>query len=61
MLQLLTSGQADGLVVAKLDRLSRSIVNAANIIESAQAQGRSLVILDLGVDLTTAGGRMQAG
>jgi DNA invertase Pin-like site-specific DNA recombinase len=60
VLQLLASGQADGLVVAKLDRLSRSIVNAANIIESAQAQGWSLVILDLGVDLTTAAGRMQA-
>lgn len=60
VLQLLASGQGDGLVVAKLDRLSRSIVNAANIIESARAQGWSLVILDLGVDLTTAAGRMQA-
>jgi DNA invertase Pin-like site-specific DNA recombinase len=60
VLRLLASGQGDGLVVAKLDRLSRSIVNAANIIESAQAQGWSLVILDLGVDLTTAAGRMQA-
>lgn len=60
VLQLLASGQGDGLVVAKLDRLSRSIVNAANIIEAAQAQGWSLVILDLGVDLTTASGRMQA-
>lgn len=59
-LQLLASGQANGLVVAKLDRLSRSIVNAANIIEAAQAQGWSLVILDLGVDLTTAAGRMVA-
>lgn len=59
-LQLLASGQASGLVVAKLDRLSRSIVNAANIIEAAQAQGWSLVILDLGVDLTTAAGRMVA-
>jgi DNA invertase Pin-like site-specific DNA recombinase len=59
VLQLLASGQGDGLVVAKLDRLSRSIVNASNIIESAQAQGWSLVILDLGVDLTTAG-RMMA-
>ncbi|WP_231108822.1 recombinase family protein [Mycobacterium avium] len=49
VLQLLASGQGDGLVVAKLDRLSRSIVNASNIIESAQAQGWSLVILDLGV------------
>jgi DNA invertase Pin-like site-specific DNA recombinase len=46
--------------VAKLDRLSRSIVNAASIIEAAQAQGWSLTILDLGVDLTTAAGRMVA-
>lgn len=60
VLQLLASGQGDGLVVAKLDRLSRSIVNASNIIEAAQRQGWSLVILDLGVDLTTAVGRMQA-
>ena len=60
VLQLLASGQASGLVVAKLDRLSRSIINAANIIESAQAQRWSLVILDLGVDLTTAAGRMVA-
>ncbi|KZS84858.1 recombinase RecB [Mycobacterium persicum] len=60
VLQLLASGQGDGLVVAKLDRLSRSIVNAANIIEAAQAQGWSLLVLDLGVDLTTAAGRMVA-
>jgi DNA invertase Pin-like site-specific DNA recombinase len=60
VLQLSASGQGDGLVVAKLDRLSRSIVNAANIIEAAQAHGWSLVVLDLGVDLTTAAGRMVA-
>lgn len=59
-LQRLASGQADGLVVAKLDRLSRSIINAANIIESAQRQGWSLVMLDTGLDLTTAAGRMVA-
>lgn len=59
-LAMLASGQADGLIVSKLDRLSRSIVNAANIIEAAQAQGWSLVALDLGVDLTTAAGRMVA-
>jgi DNA invertase Pin-like site-specific DNA recombinase len=59
-LQLLASGQGDGLVVAKLDRLSRSIVNAADIIERAHTQGWSLVVLDLGVDLTTAAGRMVA-
>lgn len=60
VLQLLASGQGDGLVVAKLDRLSRSIINAANIIEAAQDQGWSLVLLDLGVDLSTAAGRMVA-
>lgn len=60
VLELLASGQGDGLMVAKLDRPSRSIVNAANIIEAAQAQGWSLVVLDLGVDLTTAAGRMVA-
>ena len=57
VLQLLANGQGDGLVVAKLDRLSRSIINAANILDAALAQGWSLVILDLGVDLSTATGR----
>jgi DNA invertase Pin-like site-specific DNA recombinase len=60
VLELLASGQGDGLIVAKTDRLSRSIVNAANIIEAARAQGWSLVLLDLGVDLTTAAGRAMA-
>lgn len=61
VLQLLASGQGNGLVVARMDRLTRSVTNAANIIGAAQAQGWSLVILDLGVDLTTAAGRMMAG
>jgi DNA invertase Pin-like site-specific DNA recombinase len=60
-LQLLASGQGDGLIVAKLDRLARSIVHAANIIDAAQAQGWSLVVLDINLDLTTAAGRAMAG
>ena len=60
VLQLLASGQGDGLIVAKLDRLARSVVHAANIIEDAQTQGWSLVVLDLNLDLTTAAGRMMA-
>ena len=59
-LQLLASGQGDGLIVAKLDRLARSIVHAANIIDAAQAQGWSLVVLDINLDLSTAAGRMMA-
>lgn len=60
VLQLLASGQADGLVVSKLDRLSRSIINAATVIENAQKQGWSLVVLDMDLDLTTAAGRLIA-
>jgi DNA invertase Pin-like site-specific DNA recombinase len=60
VLQLLASGQGDGLVVAKMDRLARSIINAADIIERANVQGWSLVVLDLGMDLTTASGRLIA-
>jgi DNA invertase Pin-like site-specific DNA recombinase len=60
VLQLLASGQGDGLIVAKLDRLARSVVHAANIIENAEKQGWSLVVLDLSLDLTTAAGRMMA-
>ena len=59
-LELLATGQADGLIVAKMDRLARSIVNAADIIERANSQGWSLVVLDMNVDLTTAAGRMMA-
>jgi DNA invertase Pin-like site-specific DNA recombinase len=59
-LQLLAAGQGDGLIVAKLDRLARSIVHAANIIDAAQAQGWSLVVLDINLDLSTAAGRMMA-
>ena len=60
VLHLLASGQGDGLIVAKLDRLARSVVHADNIIQGAQAQGWSLVVLDLNLDLTTAAGRMMA-
>src|SRR5262249_5912091 len=60
-LQLLTSGQGYGLIVAKLDRLSRSIINAANMLEAAQTQGWQLVVLDINLDLSTAAGRMMAG
>ncbi|MGY4648392.1 recombinase family protein [Mycobacterium sp. URHB0021] len=60
VLGMLGSGQANGLVVAKLDRLSRSIINAADIIQRANDQGWSLVLLDINLDLTTAAGRMIA-
>ncbi len=56
-LDLLRTGQADGLVVAKLDRLARSVRHASAIIDDARAQDWSLVVLDNAIDLTTPGGR----
>lgn len=59
-LDLLASGQADGLVVAKLDRLARSVRHASAIIDDAIQSGWSLTVLDNALDLTTPGGRAMA-
>jgi DNA invertase Pin-like site-specific DNA recombinase len=59
-LDLLDSGQADGLIVAKLDRLARSVRHASAIIDDAIRQGWALVVLDNALDLTTPGGRAMA-
>jgi DNA invertase Pin-like site-specific DNA recombinase len=59
-LDLLSSGQADGLVVAKLDRLARSVRHASAIIDDAINNGWTLTVLDNALDLTTPGGRAMA-
>lgn len=59
-LDLLETGQADALVVAKLDRLARSVRHASAIIDDAVQKGWSLVVLDNAIDLTTPGGRAMA-
>lgn len=59
-LELLASGQGDGLVVAKMDRLARSVGHAVEILQLAERQGWSLVVLDLGMDLTTPAGEAMA-
>ncbi|WP_412475541.1 recombinase family protein [Gordonia sp. LUNF6] len=59
-LEQLAAGLADGLVVAKLDRLARSVVHAADIMERARIQRWSLIMLDIQVDTTTASGEAMA-
>jgi len=56
-LDLLRTKQADALVVSKMDRLARSVLNAADIMRAAQDQGWSIVVLDLGMDLSTPSGK----
>lgn len=59
-LATLRSGQVDGLVIAKLDRLSRSFIDFAALMERARREGWALVSLDLGVDTSTPQGEMLA-
>lgn len=59
-LDVLRDGQADVLVVAKLDRLSRSVSDFAAILAQSQREGWALDICDLGVDTTTPSGKMVA-
>lgn len=56
----LAAGHADVLVVAKLDRLSRSVLDFAGIMELAAKEGWSLAVLDLGVDTSTPNGELVA-
>lgn len=52
--------KADTLVVAKLDRLSRSILDFAALMDQASRERWALVALDLGVDTTTPQGELMA-
>ncbi len=56
----LAAGQAETLISAKLDRLSRSVLDFAQLMESATQEGWSIVVLDLGVDMTTTNGKLIA-
>jgi DNA invertase Pin-like site-specific DNA recombinase len=50
----------DVLVVAKMDRLSRSVAQGAEVMDQAKRRGWSLVALDFGLDTTTPAGEMVA-
>jgi DNA invertase Pin-like site-specific DNA recombinase len=54
------SNEAQALVAAKVDRLSRSVHDFAGLVERARAGRWNLVILDLGVDLSTPMGEAMA-
>ena len=48
----------DVLLVTKLDRLARSTANLLEIVQSIEAKGATLRILDLNLDTATATGRL---
>ena len=50
--------EGDVLVVTKLDRLARSVLDLNKTMQTIEAKGAGLKILDLALDTTTATGRM---
>ena len=50
----------DGIVVAKLDRLSRSVHDFSGVLKLAAARKWALVAIDLGVDTSTPTGKLVA-
>ena len=59
-LEMLAAGEADALIAAKLDRTSRNAGDFAALMARAQREGWALVLLDVQVDTTTAGGKFVA-
>ena len=59
-LQALEAGNEKALVAAKLDRLSRSMIDFTGLMAKAQKQGWALVALDCAVDTTTPAGEAMA-
>jgi DNA invertase Pin-like site-specific DNA recombinase len=59
-LRVLESGDASALVVAKLDRLSRSMIDFTALMGRALKQEWALVALDCAVDTTTPAGEAMA-
>lgn len=56
----LSEGRANVLVVAKLDRLSRSLLDFAGLMAQSSREGWSIDALDIGIDTSTINGELIA-
>lgn len=56
----LAGGGYEALVAAKLDRLTRSVVDLGSILEASEREGWSLVLLDFDIDTSKPTGRLVA-
>lgn len=59
-LNQLRTGRAGVLVVSKLDRLSRSLLDFAGLMATAEREGWRIVVLDMAIDTTTPSGALMA-
>ena len=59
-IERIEAGEAEALLVTKLDRLARSAADFANTLRRANERGWALVILDLSLDTATPMGKFTA-
>lgn len=57
-LAILEAGEADGIIVAKLDRLCRSVTRGLHVVSWLQQHNKHLVSVSETIDTTTANGRL---
>ena len=54
------SGETDGIIAAKLDRLTRSLSSLSQLIDEATTGGWTLIAVDFGLDLKRREGKLVA-
>lgn len=59
-LSQLKAGEFNGLAVTKLDRLARSVLDFASIVQRATSESWALICLDLSLDTSSPNGRFTA-
>jgi DNA invertase Pin-like site-specific DNA recombinase len=57
-LEAVERGEANGVIVARLDRFARSVAGAAQAVARLEASGGVLVAVDLGLDTSTPAGKL---
>ncbi|MBD3880133.1 recombinase family protein [Phormidium tenue FACHB-886] len=61
LMELVRSKQVDRVIVTRIDRIGRSLPSLAKVFKDFGDAQVQLVVLDGSIDLTTVGGRTQAG
>lgn len=59
-IERIEAGEAEALVVAKLDRLARSVHDFSGLVARSAKRGWSLVVIDLQLDMTEPAGKLMA-
>ena len=60
MMVLISAGEVQEVVVTRIDRLTRSLVQLGHFITTVENSGANLRILDQGLDLRTPTGKLMA-